>query len=141
MIIPKEVIEIGYQNKEIKEALRAAEVAKNQKHPKTRILQELQQVYGNPEAHLEHAIYKHLAALMHQKRDSADLIKPPVAYDIWGRQHIESTALDQMRNVKSLAPTVGRSPDARCPPGLWHAHRRGGWPCRNAIRPGSMIWL
>ncbi|GGJ31574.1 RtcB family protein [Deinococcus roseus] len=114
MMIPREVIEIGYQNREIKEALRAAEVAKNHKHPKARILQDLTALMADPTPYLDHAIYKHLAALMHQKRDQAQLIKDPVNYTIWGRENIEESAFAQMVNVMSLAPTVAGAmmPDA-----------------------------
>lgn len=114
MLIPKEVIEIGYQGREIKEALRAAEVAKNQKHPKARIVQDLNAVMSGPEQYLDHAIYKHLAALMHQKRGQSQLIKSPLDYAIWGRENIEDGAFGQMQNVMSLAPTVAGAlmPDA-----------------------------
>lgn len=113
-MIPKEVIDLGYQSREIKEALRAAEVAKNQKHPKTKILQDLAALKADPQPYLDHAIYKHLAALIYQSRDRAQLIKPPVDYTIWGRENIEESAFGQMANVMSLAPTIAGAlmPDA-----------------------------
>ncbi|GEM49250.1 RtcB family protein [Deinococcus cellulosilyticus] len=114
MMTPKEVIDLGYQSREIKEALRAAEVAKNQKHPKAKILQDLAALKSDPQPYLDHAIYKHLAALIYQSRDRAQLIKPPLDYTIWGRENIEESAFGQMSTVMSLAPTVAGAlmPDA-----------------------------
>ncbi len=120
-----DIIQLGFQNKEVGLALRAAEQRESLGLGRADILAELQQVYLHPEEYSQ-GVYAELAAALLGRRAkdaarAADALHAqPLPYAVWGAELIEAGATDQMDTAMRLPITRAGAlmPDAHVGYGL-----------------------